>query len=160
MDGDDLKYLLRGAFDSQVLNHGDFNLVYGQPSGAGDPWTIGYRRQPLELLLCPVDLKLLPELRPDTVIATVALGNVATLADTGTGYQVETVTGFRTWFEVSGSPLVPLPENLRELLATPSQQKGLDGDGGSLVLEQEADAEDFHLFMSHFMDTLDSYYAE
>lgn len=155
MDGDDLKYLLRGAFDSQVLNHGDFNLVYGQPSGAGNPWTIGYRRQPLELLLCPVDLEALPELREDTSIATVALDNVATLADTGTGYQVETVTGFRTWFEVAGSPRVPLPENLRALVATPRQ----DGDG-TLVLEQESDAEDFHQFMSHFMDTLDSYYDE
>lgn len=156
MDGDDLKYLLREAFDSQVLNHGDFNLVYGQPSGAGNPWTIGYRRHPLELLLCPVDLEALPELREDTPIATVALGNVATLADTGSGYQVETVTGFRTWFEVSGAPRVPLPENLRDLLAAPGQ----DGDAGSLVLEQESDAEDFHQFMSHFMDTLDSYYDE
>ncbi|MEV4902202.1 hypothetical protein AB0K08_12760 [Citricoccus sp. NPDC055426] len=156
MDGDDLKYLLREAFDSQVLNHGDFNLVYGQPSGAGNPWTIGYRRHPLELLLCPVDLEALPGLREDASIATVALGNVATLADTGTGYQVETVTGFRTWFEVSGAPRVPLPENLRDLLAAPRQEP----DADSLVLEQESDAEDFHQFMSHFMDTLDSYYDE
>lgn len=154
MDGDDLKYLLRESFDSQVLNHGDFNLVYGQPSGAGNPWTIGYRRHPLELLLCPVYLEALPEQPADIPIATVALDNVATLADTGSGYQVETVTGFRTWFEVPGAPRVPLSENLRDLLAAPPE----DGDDGTLMLEQEDDAEDFHQFMSDFMDTLDSYY--
>ncbi|GAA4771802.1 hypothetical protein [Citricoccus nitrophenolicus] len=153
MDGEDLKYLLRGAFDSRVINHGDFNLVYGQPSGAGNPWTIGYRRQPLELLLCPVDLDALPGAQDEQPIATVALGNVATLADTGTGYQVETVTGFRTWFEVSSTPRVPLTESLRDLLTgrVPSEDD-------SLVIEQGQDAEDFHQFMSYFMDTLDSYY--
>jgi hypothetical protein len=159
MDGEDLKHLLRGVFDTRVFNHGDFNLVYAQPSGAGNPWTIGYRRQPLELLLCPVDLDALPEVPADTSIATVALGNVATLADTGTGYQVETVTGFRTWFEVSGAPRVPLTENLRThltALGTGSEQD----DNGTLLLEQDEDAEDFHQFMSHFMDTLESYYAE
>ena len=159
MDGEDLKHLLRGVFDTRVFNHGDFNLVYAQPSGAGNPWTIGYRRQPLELLLCPVDLDALPEVPADTSIATVALGNVATLADTGTGYQVETVTGFRTWFEVSGAPRVPLPENLRAHL-TALRPGPEEGDDGTLVLEQDEDAEDFHQFMSHFMDTLESYYAE
>ncbi|MGW9549895.1 hypothetical protein ACWG8W_02450 [Citricoccus zhacaiensis] len=160
MDGEDLKHLLRGVFDTRVFNHGDFNLVYAQPSGAGNPWTIGYRRQPLELLLCPVDLDVLPEVPADTSIATVALGNVATLADTGTGYQVETVTGFRTWFEVSGAPRVPLTENLRTHLTALRPSPEQDEDDGTLVLEQDEDAEDFHQFMSHFMDTLESYYAE
>jgi hypothetical protein len=155
MDGEDLKQLLRGVFDARVFNHGDYNLVYGQPSGTGNPWTIGYRRHPLELLLCPVDLEALPQVPPDTGISTVDLANVATLADTGTGYQVETVTGFRTWFEVSGSPRVPLTENLRAL-----RPPGNAGDDGTLVLEQEHDAEDFHQFMSHFMDTLDAYYSD
>lgn len=160
MDGEDLKHLLRGVFDTRVFNHGDFNLVYAQPSGAGNPWTIGYRRQPLELLLCPVDLDVLPEVPAETSIATVALGNVATLADTGTGYQVETVTGFRTWFEVSGAPRVPLTENLRAHLDALRPSPEQEENDGTLVLEQEEDAEDFHQFMSHFMDTLESYYAE
>ncbi|MFB9069859.1 hypothetical protein ACFFX0_01060 [Citricoccus parietis] len=96
----------------------------------------------------------------DTSIATVALGNVATLADTGTGYQVETVTGFRTWFEVSGAPRVPLTENLRAHLTALRPGPEQVDDDGTLVLEQDEDAEDFHQFMSHFMDTLESYYAE
>ena len=41
-------------------------------------------------------------------VVSVALANVATVADTGTGYQVETVTGFRTWFEVVDHPRVPV----------------------------------------------------
>ncbi|WP_246858385.1 hypothetical protein [Citricoccus sp. SGAir0253] len=151
MNGEDLKQLLRGAFDARVLNYGDFNLVYGQPSGSGAAWVIGYRHQPLEMLLCPVELGTLPEVPVADGIATVALDNVATLADTGTGYQVETVTGFRTWFEVTGAPRVPLPGRMRD--------GGPTGDGdGTVVVHQEEDAEDFHQFMTHFMDTLDSYY--
>ncbi|MDI3330476.1 MAG: hypothetical protein QJR09_07020 [Micrococcus sp.] len=151
MNGEDLKRMLREAFDARVFNYGDFNLVYGQPSGAGDPWVIGYRHQPLEMLLCPVDLEALPRVPVGPGISTVALGNVATLADTGSGYQVETVTGFRAWFEVTGSPRVHLPESLRAA-------RSASGDDGTLVLDQEPDAEDFHRFMSHFMDTLESYY--
>ncbi len=157
MDGDDLKALLREAFDSQVLNHGDFNLVYGSPSGSGNPWIIGYRRRPLELLLCPVDLAALARTAQDLPPTTVALDNVATLADTGTGYQVETVTGFRAWFEVGPAPRVHLPEGLRALLASPSAEG--DGGDGTLTIAQVEDSEDFHQFMSHFMDTLDSYYG-
>ena len=152
MNGEDLKRMLREAFDTRVFNYGDFNLVYGQPSGAGDPWVIGYRHQPLEMVLCPVDLEVLPHLAEGTDLSTVALGNVATLADTGTGYQVETVTGFRTWFEVTGSPRIPLPENLRD------DHPG-STDDGTVVLEQEPDAEDLHQLMAHFMDTLEAYYS-
>jgi hypothetical protein len=151
MNGEDLKRMLREAFDARVFNYGDFNLVYGQPSGAGNPWVIGYRHHPLELLLCPVDLEALPQGPVGPDIATVSLGNVATLADTGSGYQVETVTGFRTWFEVSGTPRILLPENLRPTGPGPE-------DDGTVILGQEPDAEDFHEFMSHFMDTLESYY--
>lgn len=114
MDSGDLKRVLRRVFDTQVLNHGDYNLVYGQPSGTGPALVLGYRRQPLELVLCPVDVPSAASLPPDQTDllltapagppASVALTNVATLADTGHGYQVETVTGYRTWFEVSPLP--------------------------------------------------------
>lgn len=168
MDNEDLKRALRSVFDHQVLNHGDYNLVYGQPSGSGAAHVIGYRRRPLELVLCPVDVTE-AVLADEAVLAeaagsdsseaevasrrTVALGvvglhNVATLADTGMGYQVETVTGFRTWFEVSPTPAVPL-----------AVVRG-EQDAGYALLDQQEDAEDFHRFMGDFMDTLDSYYAD
>lgn len=155
MKSGDLKRVLRGVFDVQVLNHGDYNLVYGQPSGSGPALVIGYRRQPLELLLCPVDVAAaaagdaasgVPG-HSSAPLASVALTNVATLADTGHGYQVETVTGYRTWFEVSPAPAVPVGQTAGQ-------------DDGMVVLDQAEDAEDFHLFMGHFMDTLDAFYAE
>ena len=157
MDSGDLKRVLRRVFDTQVLNHGDYNLVYGQPSGSGPALVLGYRRQPLELVLCPVDVPSAASLPPDQTDllltapagppASVALTNVATLADTGHGYQVETVTGYRTWFEVSPTPAVPV-----------GSARG--HEEGFVVLDQADDAEDFHQFMGHFMDTLESFYLE
>ncbi|MDO5633295.1 MAG: hypothetical protein Q4G34_00265 [Micrococcus sp.] len=147
MDSLTLQRRLRGAFDARVLNHGDYNLVYGQPSGTATPLVIGYRRLPRELVLCPVDPR-----RPDVSLAadpaeivTVGLNNIATLADTGSGYQLETVTGHRTWFEVSPAPRVPV---------------GDLSEDGTATLDQAADAADFHEFMGEFMDHLDSYYAQ
>ena len=92
-------------------------------------------------------------------LATVSLDNVATLADTGTGYQVETVTGFRAWFEVTPAPRVHIPLHLRERLSAGSHDAAGDRDG-TLTIGQQEDAEDFHQFMYHFMDTLDSYYGD
>lgn len=152
MDSVDLQRALRRVFDTQVLNHGDYNLVYGQPSGSGPALVLGYRWQPLELLLCPVDVDKAVAAPADSTsapeplapISSVSLGNVATLADTGHGYQVETVTGFRTWFEVSPTPAVPVGAS----------------EDGYVLLGQTRDAEDFHQFMGHFMDTLDAFYIE
>lgn len=155
MDSGELKRVLRRVFDTQVLNHGDYNLVYGQPSGSGPALVVGYRRQPLELLLCPVDVPAAvaqtagptDSITPVAPLASVALTNVATLADTGHGYQVETVTGYRTWFEVSPTPAVPV--------GSAGEQ-----EDGYVVLDQVDDSEDFHQFMGHFMDTLDAFYSE
>lgn len=148
--------LLRDLFDSRIFNYGDYNVVYAQSSGSADPWLVGYRRQPLELVLCPVPLDHLGEeslerLRPSTDDAMVNLSNLATIADTGTGYQVETVTGFRTWFEVTDSPRVPIPcEQFPED----------DHDDGLVPIDQPLDAEDFHEFMTMLMDALEDYYPE
>ncbi|MCK6094413.1 hypothetical protein KZX06_00810 [Micrococcus sp. EYE_162] len=146
MDSPRLMRRLRAAFDARVFNHGDYNLVYGQPSGSSTPLVIGYRHVPLEMVLCPVDPAAEPVLRapqePDPV--TVGLHNVATVADTGSGYQVETVTGFRTWFDVSEHARVPVGDLTED---------------GVADLDQRADAADFHGFMTAFMDELDRLYA-
>ena len=55
MDTPTLHRRLRRVFDARVFNHGDYNVVYGQPSGSSSPLVIGYRHQPLEMLLCPFD---------------------------------------------------------------------------------------------------------
>lgn len=147
MDSLTLQRRLRGVFDARVFNHGDYNLVYGQTSGTATPYVIGYRRAPQELVLCPVDPSR-PVVEDDadpSEVSTVSLGNVATVADTGSGYQLETVTGFRTWFEVSPRCRV----HVGDLSET-----------GVAELDQSDDAADFHEFMSGFMDELDGLYAD
>lgn len=147
MDSITLQHRLRGVFDARVFNHGDYNLVYGQTSGTATPYVLGYRHSPRELLLCPVDPARTdaPEEADPTEVTVVSLGNVATLADTGSGYQVETVTGFRTWFEVSPEARVHV---------------GDLSDSGVATLEQAEDAADFHEFMTGFMDDLEGLYPD
>jgi hypothetical protein len=148
MDGEELKRALQELFESQVMNHGDYSRVYAQSIGPGPDLVLGYRRTSLELVLCPVEAQ--PGTRrgegKDMVrqagpVSSIDLTNVATVADTGTGYRVQTVTGFRAWFEVTGT--LPIPG----AVAT-----------DMVVLEQDEDAEDFHQFMGHFMDVLDAFY--
>lgn len=145
---------LHEVFEAQVINHGDYNLVCAQPCRPGPALVLGYRSTPLELVLCPVTLLQLPlssgdERRvmaiPAGPVSSIDLSNVATLADTGTGYQVETVTGFRASFEVE--------DTLRTVVASPT------GHADATVgVQQAAAAESFHEFMDHFMDVLDGFY--
>lgn len=153
MDTGELEQTLRGVFDSRIFNYGDYNVIYANTSGSSDPLLIGYRRQPLEMVLCPLPSDTLDPERPTTETpttsnTTIELSNVATLADTGTGYQVETVTGYRMWFEVQPIPRIPVTWS--------TDHHGND----QLELLQDDDAEDFEHFMTLFMDTLDSYYAD
>ncbi|MGO1182537.1 MAG: hypothetical protein ACTHZ5_07725 [Micrococcaceae bacterium] len=152
MDSEDLKTTLRGVFDSRIFNYGDYNVVYANTSGSSDPLLIGYRRQPLEMVLCPLPSDTLDPDRPTTETptwsnTTIGLTNVATVADTGTGYQVESVTGYRVWFDVRPTPRIPV-----------TWKTAHDGDD-QLQLDQSSDTDDFERFMTLFMDTLDSYYA-
>ncbi|MFC4372382.1 hypothetical protein [Citricoccus nitrophenolicus] len=154
MDGKELKRALRELFEARVMNHGDYNLVCAQLFGPGPALVLGYRRTPLELVLCPVEVGRLPPTGGDghrglarlaAPICSLDLTNVATVADTGIAYQVQTVTGFRTWFEVTGAPRIT------------AGAAAAAGDG-TVVLDQGEDAEDFHQFMGHFMDILDAFY--
>lgn len=79
-------------------------------------------------------------------ISSITSANVATVADTGTGYQVQSVTGFRVWFEVDSVPRIPA-----------GAAAAASGDG-TVALDQRQDAEDFHQFMGHFMDILEALY--
>jgi hypothetical protein len=155
MDGNSVTRVLREFFEAQVINHGDYSVVYADARGDGPALVIGYRRTPLELVLCPVELIRLPHAgndgtqivaRPVGPVSSIDLSNVATMADTGTGYQVETVTRFRAAFEVEGTPRLPLD----------TSPGGLGDD--AVVMFQDQEAEDFHQFMAHFMDVLDGFY--
>jgi hypothetical protein len=146
MDGEELKRALQELFESQVMNHGDYSRVYAQSTGPGPALVLGYRRTSLELVLCPVEVRTRRGEGEDLVrlagpVSSIDLTNVATVADTGTGYRVQAVTGFRAWFEVTGS--LPIPGAAA---------------ADTVVFEQDEDAEDFHQFMGHFMDVLDAFY--
>jgi hypothetical protein len=156
MDRNELHRALRGIFEARVMNHGDYSLVLGRSSGTGAAVLIGYRHTPLELLVCPVDPERLSRLegnddgdgvggsiRGADPVVGIDLTNVATVADTGTGYDLLSVTGSRIAFEVDVAPW----------LATGGPE------GAGVALDQARDAEDFHQFMDHFMDTLDGFYA-
>jgi hypothetical protein len=152
MDGNSVTRVLQEHFEAQVINHGDYSVVYAEPRGDGPALVIGYRHTPLELVLCPVELTRLPHAggdgtrvaaRPVGPVSSIDLSNVATMADTGTGYQVETVTRFRAAFEVEGTPCLPLDASLAD---------------DAVVVHQDEEAEDFHQFMAHFMDVLDGFY--
>ena len=84
------------------------------------------------------------DLHRTSPVAVSGLANVATVADTGSGYQVETVTGFRTWFDVPEHTRVPVGDLTED---------------GTAELDQAEDATDFHAFMTAFMDELDRLYA-
>lgn len=155
MDGERFKRVLRACFEAQVMNHGDYSLVYGRHSGSGPALVLGYRHSPLELVMCPVGERILAGMNgaghggvvpSAAAVSSVGLTNVATVADTGTAYEVESVTGVRASFEVHGTPRI----------STGTASTGL-GDG-TAILDQRQDAEDFHRFMGDFMDTLDGFY--
>jgi hypothetical protein len=155
MNGNDVTRALNELFETQVINHGDYSVVYAESCTPGTALVIGYRSTPLELVLFPVELTRLPHsdgganrvtARAAGPVSSIDLSNVATLADTGTGYRVETVTGSRAGFEVEDSPHIPLR----------ASSGGFDDDLG--LLQQDQEAEDFHEFMAHFMDVLDGFY--
>ncbi|MDI3331642.1 MAG: hypothetical protein QJR09_13050 [Micrococcus sp.] len=163
MDGNSVTCALHELFESQVINHGDYSLVYAEPCGPGPALVLGYRHTSLELVLCPVQLVNLPRTRGDESrvaarlagpISSIDLSNVATMADTGTGYQVHSVTGFHTGFEVEGSPRIAVDASPFES----SDGAVIVQQDEAVIVQQDEAAEDFHQFMAHFMDVLDAFY--
>ncbi|MBB5750045.1 hypothetical protein [Micrococcus sp. TA1] len=152
MNGNDVTRALHELFETQVINHGDYSVVYAESCTPGAALMVGYRHTPLELVLVPVELTRPPQAGGDEPrvtaraagpVSSIDLSNVATLADTGTGYRVETVTGFRTGFEVEDTARISL---------------GASAGDDAQMLRQDQEAEDFHEFMTHFMDVLDGFY--
>lgn len=135
-----LKEHLHRAFDAQIPNFGSYNLVAATgTSGSAGLKVIGFRREPAELVLCPLNPRnLLPSERAISVDNT-NISHVALVSDGG--YEVGNSTGRVFRFNV--------PSLLS--LNIPDQQNGQ----GSEILHQEDDAADFVDFMNTFMDQLD-----
>ncbi len=157
---------LRATFDASVMNFGSYNILYAanlcsdaerrgehhddagrsaqQRAAAAPHLLVGYRRQPVELVLCPVDLsEALPRAvgasraEPVSAVpATVDLTNLAGLATEGSGVEITFSTGHRVSLRMCGS--VAFDE--------------LPG----VELHQERDVEDFYDFIDFFMDTVEA----
>ncbi|RZU61613.1 hypothetical protein [Zhihengliuella halotolerans] len=137
-----LKAHLHRAFDDQIPNFGSYNLVYatGNAGGSGC-FIVGFRRQPLELVIAPVNPA---TLTPRDAAVSINLTNLSHLAEVRDGgFEVGTSTGRVFRFEVATHPSIEVPPSVSP-------------DGGTrTLLEQEIDAEDFVGFMDEFMTRVD-----
>ncbi|GAA1178528.1 hypothetical protein [Nesterenkonia xinjiangensis] len=158
---------LRGTFDVSVMNFGSYNILYAANLHARDARAsgqehhissvhdgvslaehllVGYRRQPMELVLCPVDLddvlsrvaRAAPDPAADAVPAVplpVNLTNLAGMAAEGRQLEIAMSTGHRVVLEVH-------PQVSFEALP-------------DVTLGQRHDVEDFYDFVDFFMDRLE-----
>lgn len=157
----------RGVFDASVMNFGAYNLLYaGNLLGAGSQretpaealqgggelsaqenasaarsLLIGYRREPVEMVLCPVDPALvLPPGDDETAPAAqfpvlVNLTNLAGMATEGSTVEIALSTGKRVMLDI--------------------QEEITFEEWPETALHQSLDVEDFYGFLDHFMDMVE-----
>lgn len=159
----------RAVFDASVMNFGSYNLLYAEnlfgqedhpemlisskqaPAAelsaqeaveSSRHLLIGYRREPVEMVLCPVDpAAVLPPADDDDaaplprVPVLVNLTNLAGMAVEDATAEIALSTGRRVRLRVQSSVKFPqLPQ---------------------VPLHQELDVEDFYGFLDHFMDRVE-----
>lgn len=161
LTSDELKNGLRLIFDSQIPNYGDYNLIYAslvrtsmvrtrpdrapaerkpQRENARDTETrdtdtrhfvLGYRRQPMELVVAPFNGM---ALSPGSLPVDINMTNLSHAFLLGDGdYEVGTSTGTTFRFVVRA----------RGILTA--------GDGTAVAIEQQHDHADFVAFMSELI---------
>lgn len=142
-DSDQLKDDLRKVFDSQIPNYGDYNLVfaanerYKQRESDGARVTmpkyyvLGYRWQPTEIMIAPVDSHTLAGTGIPVEINMTNLSHAHRLASGH--YEVGTSTGKTFQFGVQ-------PE-----------ARFSSGPHSQLVIDQRDDHQDFDAFMAAFI---------
>ena len=135
-----VKARLHRVFDSQIPNFASYNLVAGTGiAGSGGLKVIGYRRQPAELVLAPVNSG---DLTASEDAITINNTNVNQLALLNDGeYEVATSTGRVFRFSIPLRPGIDVQLD--------------DAVSLSAVIDQEDDARDFADFMDHFMNTIE-----
>ena len=146
-NSDELKTALRHIFDSQIPNYGDYNLVYAGSRVSPDRkpstkhYVVGYRRQPLELMIAPFNgLALSPGPMPVEVNMT----NLSHAFQLGDGdYEVGTSTGKTFRFIVRADPSL---QDGADGAPAPADQPGPDR------IDQSDDHADFIEFMTEFIE--------
>ncbi|MBG6182485.1 hypothetical protein IWX65_000418 [Arthrobacter sp. CAN_A214] len=139
--GRGLKNALRRVFDTQIPNYGDYNLVFAShereggelrpPLNAVGSYVLGYRWQPAEIMMAPVDVA---SVTGAGIPVEVNMTNLAHALQWNDGsYEVGTSTGRIFRFRVRPQPTLDV------------------GPGNALVLEQDEDVIDFDAFMEAFI---------
>ncbi|MCW4466121.1 hypothetical protein OK351_11490 [Glutamicibacter sp. MNS18] len=137
---DTVKRLLHEAFDQQIPNFASYNLVAADGmAGSGGLKVIGYRRQPAELVVAPIDPADLTASEAAITINNTNVNQLAAINDGG--YEIATSTGRVFRFNISERPSVDLHLD--------------DAVVQSVELDQASDTEDFADFMNHFMNTIE-----
>lgn len=131
----ELKRKLRASFDSQIPNFGSYNVVYATGiAGSGGSFLVGYRTQPLECVVAPID-PLSGE--PLGVARTINLTNINEVGVDGMNQvQLATTTGHVYRFTVPASLLVRW---------RPADSP--DDRESFILLEQAVDSVDFIAFI-------------
>ncbi|WP_022873172.1 hypothetical protein [Nesterenkonia alba] len=149
----------RARFDASVMNFGAYNLLYAENAlaAAQSPGEeisaqenlvasrhllVGYRREPAEMVLCPVNLEevLTAAAGADVAISRsvpvpVNLTNLAGLAAEDSEVEIALSTGRRVKLQLrEQTRFTSLPE---------------------VPLNQHRDVEDFYAFLDHFMDAVE-----
>lgn len=139
---DEFKDALRGIFDSQIPNYGDYNLVYASNERSNDNgkeshggrapkyYVVGYRWQPAEIVVAPFNGKTLTPGGDPTEINMTNLSHAFELA--GGDYEVGTSTGKTFRFGVKPYGDIPSSE-------------------ADHTVDQSDDHEDFVAFMTAFV---------
>ncbi|THJ66314.1 hypothetical protein E8P82_09740 [Arthrobacter echini] len=132
-----MKNALRGVFDRQIPNYGDYNLVVAFRHGAsigdgtGTAFVVGYRWKPAELMIAPTDLS---GITSAGVPSDVNMTNLAHALQWEDGsYEVGTSTGRVFRFGLEAEPVLDI------------------GPGTPMLLEQTDDLVDFTAFMEAFI---------
>lgn len=153
----------RATFDASVMNFGAYNLLYAhnlsaseqnyydaeqhtsaQGRAAASPaLVLGYRREPAELVLCPVQVDhtlaavgegKTPQVQPEVPVL-VNLTNLAGMSAEGTAVTITLSTGITVVLDVLETVVFPqLPQ---------------------IPLRQHRDVADFDAFLDHFMDRVE-----
>lgn len=136
-----LKALLHEAFDSQIPNYGSYNLVAASgTSGSSGLKVVGYRREPAEIIVCPLNPQTLEPSERAVAVNNTNVSHVALVSDGS--YEIGTSTGRVYRFTIPAHPSLELPS-------------GHGAAAGRGFIDQEGDSADFADFMDTFMDVLE-----
>ncbi|OFT43368.1 hypothetical protein HMPREF3160_03005 [Arthrobacter sp. HMSC06H05] len=141
---DELRARLRAVFDEQIPNYGSFNIAYAFGlAGSGGPCLIGFRNQPIELVVAPIDAH---TLQASESAVSINLTNISAVGIySADSVELEMTTG-RT-FRVT---CPPYPTVLLEASSSGTERTP------AVTLDQYGESVDFAEFINFFADAIEA----